>query len=109
MTELNGGQLNALHQMFNSPGYEVLMEILNTTHQSAVEVSLGSRGESGEDIQILNNLRGSYAVLRGIQELKEDISQKVAESNQLSFFQRDTHDHPWIADGSGDTKGTFIR
>lgn len=109
MTEINGAQLTALHQLFNSPGYNVMMEILTNTHQSAVEASLSTRGDSGEDIQILNNLRGSYAVLRGIQDLKEDISQRVEESTQGLLFQRDTHDHPWIAGGSGDTKGTFIR
>ena len=109
MEELNGGQLNALHQLFNSPGYEVLMQILDDTHQSAVDASLSARGESGEDIQILNNLRGSFAVIRGIQELKEDVSRRLEESTQMILFQRPTHNHPWIANGSGDTKDTFIR
>lgn len=100
---LNQAALSALHQMFLSPGYEILEKILNESLSQTMTGALTCDSTTDEDIQLINNLRGCRAVIDEIKTLREAVYQKVTESQQQFLFaenERDTHDHPWIAEGS---------
>ena len=99
---LNQAALSALHQMFLTPGYEILEKILDESLSQTTTGALVCDSTTDEDIQLLNNLRGCRAVIDEIKTLRETVSQKVTESQQQFLFEneRDNHTHPWIADGS---------
>ena len=100
---LNQAALSALHQMFLSPGYEILEKILDESLADTSRGVLECDSTTDEDIQLINNLRGCNSVIGEIKTLRETVSQKVTESQQQFLFaenERDTHDHPWIAEGS---------
>ena len=96
---LTQGEIRDLNTMFLSDGFTTFFRLLRENFQSVSENTLLQAAEPEFDIRDLNMLRGRAFTLNEIEEFKREIVDAVNEDNNKVFI-RETHNHPWIADGT---------
>jgi len=107
LDDLNPLQLQALHQVFLTEGFGLLMDILDGTFKEVTKTAVNTDSTADGDIQAMNQIRGFYAAIDTIRITESEVSSRVNETQQSLFSQRDNYDHPWIAEGSNG-KETFL-
>lgn len=97
---LTAGEIRDLNAMFLSDGFSIFFKLLRENFQNVSENTLLQAADPEFDIRDLNMLRGRAFTLSEIEEFKTEVVNAVNEENN-KVFTRETHTHPWIAEGTG--------